>query len=96
MNVGRRNNSWSGISELDTPVGRGMCAVIVELAAAICTAATVGSSIGANSVIHATSGGCAILYGLAAATGIAAAPLQALFFSFLLLTMIVLHQYASP
>jgi hypothetical protein len=54
----------------DKPVGRGMCAVIVGLAAAICTSATVCSSIGENSVIHATYGGCAILYGLAAATGV--------------------------
>jgi hypothetical protein len=73
MNVGRCNNSWSGILEPDTPVGRGMCAVIVGLAAAICTDVTVGSRIGANSVIHATSGGCAIVYGLASTTGIAAA-----------------------
>jgi hypothetical protein len=88
MNVGCRYNSWSGILEPDTPVGRGMCAVIVGLSAVICTAATVGSSIEANSVICATSGSCAILYGLAAATGVV--------FLFFLLTMIVLHQYASP
>jgi hypothetical protein len=73
MNVGRRNNAWSGILEPDTLVGCGMCAFIFGLAAAICTGATVGLSIGENSVIHATYGGCAVLHGLAAATGVAAA-----------------------
>jgi hypothetical protein len=61
MNVGRHTNSWSVVLESDTPVGRGMCEVIVGLYTAICTAATVGSIIGANSVIRATSGGCDIL-----------------------------------
>jgi hypothetical protein len=94
MNVGRHDISWSGILEPDTPVGRGICEFIVGLATSKGTAATVGSSIGANSIIHATSGGCAILYGLAAASGVAAA-IGGDFF-ILLLTVTVLHQYAFP